>query len=46
MKPFIDKGTFDNFAGCLAYVTCIQKVADDSNPADAIVNGCTFAENI
>ena len=34
-----------NFAECLAHVTCNQKVAD-SNPADAIVNGCTFAENI
>ena len=45
MKSFIDKGTFYNFAECLAYVTCIQKV-EDSNPADAIVNGCTFAENI
>ena len=45
MKSFIDKGKFDNFAECLAYVTCIQKVAD-SNPADAIVNGRTFAENI
>ena len=45
MKSFINKGTFDNFAECLAYVTCIQKVAD-SNPADAVVNGCTFAENI
>ena len=45
MKSFIDKGTFDNFAECLAYVTCIQNVAD-ANPADAIVNGCTFAENI
>ena len=34
-----------NFVQCLAYVTCNQKVAD-SNPVDAIVNGCTFAENI
>ena len=48
---FIDKVRLTisivNFVQCLAYmyVTCIQKVAD-SNPADAIVNGCTFAENI
>ena len=34
-----------NFVQCLAYVTCNLKVAD-SNSADAIVNGCTFAENI
>ena len=45
MKLFINKGTVDNFAECLAYVTCIQKVAD-TNLADAVVNGCTFAENI
>ena len=47
---FIDKVRLTilivNFTQCLAYVTCNQKVAD-SNPADAIVNGCsTFAENI
>ena len=39
---FIDKGTFDNFVECLAYVACNEKVAD-SNPAVALVNGCTFA---
>ena len=46
---FIDKVCLTisivNFVQCLAYVTCNQKVAN-SNPVDAIVNGCTFTENI
>ena len=46
---FIDKVRLTisivNFVQYLAYVTCNQKVAD-SNPADSIMNGCTFAENI
>ena len=36
-----------NFAECLAYDVCnLKQKVTDSNPADGIVNGCTFAENI